>query len=97
MKFACLVHFIEDPDAVSAIRPAHRQYLRQLIDRGQLVGTGPFQDRTGALFIYDADTPEDAQRFAAQDPYTLGGVIADQTIAAWDILYSSLGNFDLLS
>lgn len=97
MKYACLIHFVDDRAAVDAIRPTHRKYLRELIDRGQLVGTGPFEDRSGALFIYEADSLDDAERFADDDPYALGGVIEDRSIAAWEMLYSSIGSFDLLS
>jgi uncharacterized protein len=93
MKFANYIRYIDDQDAISAIRPTHRSYLAGLLEHGQLAAAGPFLDGSGALFIYEADTIDAARELAAADPYTVGGVIKQQTITPWQLVYS---NTDLL-
>jgi uncharacterized protein len=66
MKFANYIRYVEDRDAVAAIRPAHRAYLRGLLEGGQLAAAGPFDDGSGALFIYEA--PISARRAAWPRP-----------------------------
>lgn len=89
MKFANYIHYVQDADAVAAIRPTHRAYLHGLLERGQLAAAGPFADGTGALFIYEVDTVDAARALAEADPYTLGGVIKQQTITPWVLVYSN--------
>ena len=93
MKFANYIHYIENQDAVTAIRPTHRAYLHGLLERGKLAAAGPFADGSGALFIYEAESIDAARGLAEADPYTLGGVIMQQTITPWTLVYS---NPDLL-
>jgi uncharacterized protein YciI len=47
MKFANYIRYVEDQDAVAAIRPAHRAYLYGLLEVGQLAAAGPFADGSG--------------------------------------------------
>jgi uncharacterized protein YciI len=89
MKFANYIRYVEDQDAVAAIRPAHRAYLHGLLEGGQLAAAGPFDDGSGALFIYEAGDIDTARGLAEADPYTLGGVIKQQTITPWDLVYSN--------
>ena len=91
MKFANYIRYVQDQDAVAVIRPAHRAYLHGLLERGQLAAAGPFADGSGALFIYEADDIDTARALAEADPYTLGGVIKQQTITPWQLVYSNPG------
>jgi uncharacterized protein len=89
MKFANYITYIDDQDAIAAIRPTHRAYLAGLLERGQLAAAGPFDDGTGALFVYEAESIDIAKKFAAGDPYTMAGVIRNQTIHPWNLVYSN--------
>src|SRR5215470_4069022 len=89
MKFANYIRYVENQDAVAAIRSAHRAYLHGLLEVGQLAAAGPFADGSGALFIYEAGDIDTARGLAEVDPYTLGGVIKQQTITPWDLVYSN--------
>ena len=44
MKFAAIIEYVPDAEKVQSVRPAHRQYLAGLRDRGKLVACGPFTD-----------------------------------------------------
>lgn len=89
MKYANYIRYVDDQKAIAAIRPAHRAYLAGLLAEGKLAAAGPFADGSGALFIYEADSAEIAEEFAAKDPYTIGGVIKEYTIEPWQLVYSN--------
>jgi uncharacterized protein YciI len=89
VKYANYIRYVDDQDAIAAIRPAHRAYLAGLLAAGKLAAAGPFADGAGALFIYEADSAEAAEEFAAKDPYTIGGVIKEHTIEPWQLVYSN--------
>jgi uncharacterized protein YciI len=86
MKYVNYIHYAGGSDAVGAIRPAHREYLAGLSANGQLVASGPFTDGSGALFIYEAGSLEQAEQLAAADPYAIGGVLIDSTVSEWELL-----------
>lgn len=89
MKYANYIRYVDDQEAIAAIRPTHRAYLAGLLAEGKLAAAGPFADGAGALFIYEADSAEAAEEFAAKDPYTIGGVIKEHTIEPWQVVYSN--------
>ena len=35
MMFAAVIEYVTDKDKIQSVRPAHRQYLGQLTERGQ--------------------------------------------------------------
>jgi uncharacterized protein len=83
MKVINYVRYVSDLEKVASIRPAHRAFMSKLGEQNHLIAGGPFSDGSGALFIYEVDTLQDAEAIFAQDPYTLGGVIASHNMHAW--------------
>jgi uncharacterized protein YciI len=55
-------------------RPAHLANLEPLNIQGKVILAGPLTDKTGSLIVIEADSLEEAQRFAREDPYTVHGV-----------------------
>jgi uncharacterized protein YciI len=51
VRYANLLFYVADPDAVAAARPVHRAYMADLKRQGKLAAGGPLDDLTGALFI----------------------------------------------
>jgi uncharacterized protein YciI len=82
---------------VAMQRPAHREYVAQLESEGKLVAGGPFKDGTGALFIYNVDSVQEAQAIVAADPYSRGAFAScelrdwEVVIAVSDLLRPSAG------
>ena len=67
---------------IMATYPRHKAFLTQFIDRGELVGVGPFTDPGGgnmALFR----SREAAEAFAKSDPFLLEGVVSEYQIKEW--------------
>ena len=75
MKFVILGFDGPDWEAKRKIhRPAHIAKMEPLDKQGLVVLAGPLTDKTGSLIVIEADSLEDAQRFAQEDPYTVHGV-----------------------
>jgi hypothetical protein len=55
-------------------RPAHLANMEPLDRQGRVILAGPLTDRTGSLIVIEADSLEEARRFAQEDPYTVNGV-----------------------
>ncbi|GIF64651.1 hypothetical protein Ais01nite_26860 [Asanoa ishikariensis] len=50
-------------------RPAHREVLAALKERGKVAMAGPYADESGALLIFDVATEEEFEALVAADPY----------------------------
>ena len=85
-KFAAIIEYIQDKEKVERIRPLHRQYLRELLAKGNLFATGPFEDGYGALIVYEADTLEQAESFLKGDPFHAEGVFVEWELRPWKVV-----------
>lgn len=73
-----------------ATRPAHLQRLNDLLDEGRLILAGPHPaidtkdpgeaGFTGSLIVAEFNDQEDAEAWAADDPYQYAGVYASVTV-----------------
>jgi uncharacterized protein YciI len=86
MKFANFITYIPDAQKVQSVRPLHREYAQGLAGQGKIVIAGPFSDGTGAIIVYEAESLEQAEALAANDPYAKSGVWTKYEIHPWDII-----------
>lgn len=86
MKFAAMIEYIPDAAKIDSIRPTHRQYLTDLLAKGQLAACGPFTDGWGALIVYEADTAEQAEALLKADPFHDAGIFVRWTIRPWKVV-----------
>lgn len=84
--FAALFEFTDDEALRLQTRPAHREYLRSLLEAGKIRLSGPWADDTGALVVYEAESMEEAQALLGADPYRTAGVLANARIREWRIV-----------
>jgi uncharacterized protein YciI len=84
MKFAAVIAYTQDRAKVQAVRPMHRQYLALLRERGQLAASGPFTDDSGALIIYEAASPEEAEKLLQGDPFCQNGIFLHYQLRPWN-------------
>jgi uncharacterized protein len=84
--FAVIGEFADDQDLRLRTRPTHREYLRSLFDVGKIVMSGPWEDETGMLIVYDVADMAEAEQLLAQDPYRSAGVLANATIKKWRVV-----------
>lgn len=89
MKFAAIIEYIQDKDKIGQVRPAHRQYLTRLKENGQLVACGPFTDASGALIIYEAGSPEEAEALVKNDPFNQNGIFVRWQLRPWNAVMAN--------
>jgi uncharacterized protein YciI len=83
VKFATTISYANKPDIIAEVRPRHREYLTSLKEAGKLWASGPFEDDSGALIIYEADSQADAEKMIADDPFNKAGVFDSITMKPW--------------
>lgn len=54
--------------------PEHLRYLKELKQRGVLLLSGPFRDRTGGMVMIRAESWDEAEAIAQADPFIRSGV-----------------------
>ena len=89
MKFAAIIQYTPDRDKTAAVRPAHREYLKQVFESGRLAISGPFTDDSGGILVYEADTPEEAESLLRNDPFAKHGVFSSWTIREWKVVMAN--------
>jgi uncharacterized protein YciI len=82
-RFVLQLSFKNDARRIE-VRPAHREYLRSLLDQGRLITAGPFADDTGALLVYEAAGEQDVRDILAADPYTAADVYDIVQLREWN-------------
>jgi hypothetical protein len=89
MKFAAVYDYLQDATVVTAHRPAHRQYLTNLLAAGQLVCAGPFTDGSGALIVYEAPDAAAAEAIIRADPFCAAGVFLGWKLYPWNPVFAN--------
>lgn len=72
-------------------REAHLKWLGEHHEAGRVLFAGPFLGRgdkpTGSLLIIDVPGMEQAETFAAEDPYAKAGLFASTEIRPWRLVF----------
>ncbi len=75
--------YVSDLSHVERVKPAHRSYARTIKANGKLIMAGPFADDSGALFIYRAESKDEAMALMLADPYHTEGVFETCALSQW--------------
>lgn len=94
MKFAAFVEYVNEPERLAQLRPAHRAYLQDLLRQGRLVVAGPFADGSGALFIYEVANESEASKLAANDPFAKASLFREIVMKPWKLVFASPDNLN---
>jgi len=77
MRFVHVYPMKPEPDRVRAVAPRHAAYWH-----GLGLG-GPFDDRSGGLISFEADSREEAERLIAADPFVREELLASSSTERW--------------
>jgi uncharacterized protein YciI len=69
-------------EALMAVYPRHKIISDKYIQRGEILGIGPFADKTGNMAIFKSRAA--AEQFVTEDPFILEGHIKSFVIRDWD-------------
>ncbi|TDN57917.1 YciI family protein [Paraburkholderia sp. BL10I2N1] len=83
--------YVADRSQVARVRPAHRSYARTIKANGELIMAGPFADDSGALFIYRAQSKDEAMALVLEDPYHAAGVFETFALSEWRLFGLNAG------
>ncbi|HEX4590418.1 MAG TPA: YciI family protein [Gemmataceae bacterium] len=84
MKYAAVIEYLQDAATVEKLRPQHRAYLASLKEKGQLAISGPFADGSGALIVYEAESPAAAEALLKADPFHANGIFLRWQLRPWN-------------
>ena len=73
MKYFAAFLKMNDPEKSQELRPQHLRFLEQGEQEGKIFARGRFEDGTGGLVIYKAESLDEARKIAERDPYVLSG------------------------
>ncbi|KOV75549.1 YciI family protein [Nocardia sp. NRRL S-836] len=85
-RFAVELVFGPDNEKRLAVRPAHREYIASLVEKGVVLAAGPYADDTGAMIVYEAADETAVKEVIAADPYTPANVVEQWNIREWNVL-----------
>ena len=68
-------------DTIMSVYPRHKIIVDKYIDKGEIIGVGPFADR-GNMAIFK--TREAAEEFVKEDPFIIEGLVKSFVIRDWN-------------
>jgi uncharacterized protein YciI len=86
MKFVNYLAYTDNQQLLAEHAPAHKLYVKSLLDAGKLAFGGPFPDGSGGLLVYEVASREEAESLRDQDPFALSGVFVRSEIKPWLLL-----------
>lgn len=81
--FAVEYVYTADTEKRDEVRPAHRAFLAELQEKGQLLASGPWTTGTGALLIFEIDSEEALTAVLEHDPFADADLISRVRITEW--------------
>jgi uncharacterized protein YciI len=78
--FVVLLTYTKPIEAVDALLPAHREFLRHMYHSGLFLLSGRKEPRDGGVILANAESAEVLQTALAQDPFQTHGVASYQVI-----------------
>ena len=85
--FAVSYIYSATEDQLNEIRPIHRQWLGVLLEKGQLLASGPMVDNPEALLIFRSDSASELAMLLDNDPFDIAGFIASRSIQQWNPVF----------
>jgi uncharacterized protein YciI len=68
-------------------RPAHLELYRRWREEGKLVMGGALGDPPhAALIVFDLESADEVEEFAAADPYVLNGIVIGRRVEPWAVV-----------
>lgn len=83
--------YVSDLSRIDRVRLAHRSYARTIEASGKLIMAGPFADDSGALFIYRAQSKDEAMSLVLDDPYHAEGIFEAYALSEWRLFGLNAG------
>ncbi|SOE87925.1 Uncharacterized conserved protein YciI, contains a putative active-site phosphohistidine [Burkholderia sp. YR290] len=83
--------YVSDRSRVGRVRPARRSYARTIEANGKLIMAGSLSDDWGELFIYRAQSKDEAMSLVLDDPYHAEGIFEAYALSEWRLFGLNAG------
>lgn len=90
-----LVQYTYSPatsDGRDRVRPAHREWLRDLLARDVVVTSGPYTDDSGALIIARGDSVDQVRSLFGEDPFAVENLVDAVHVVEWKPVMGALSD-----
>ena len=84
MKYFAALLMMKDLEKNASFRQQHVDFLTEKEKEGKIFARGRFNDNSGGLVVYVAESLEEAQKIAQSDPYAVSGARSLE-IHEWDM------------
>jgi uncharacterized protein YciI len=91
--FAVTYIYAASPEQLNEIRPIHRQWLGALLEKGQLLASGPMIDNPEALLIFNSESATELASLLDNDPFDIAGFIGSRSIQQWNPVFGPFSSF----
>jgi uncharacterized protein YciI len=91
--FAVTYIYAASPEQLNEIRPIHRQWLGTLLEKGQLLASGPMIDNPEALLIFNSESATELASLLDNDPFDIAGFIGSRSIQQWNPVFGPFSSF----
>lgn len=85
--FAVSYQYQVEAHQLDEIRPIHRAWLSELLEKGLLLASGPMVDNPEALLIFRAESANDLAALLDNDPFDIAGFIRARSIQQWNPVF----------
>jgi uncharacterized protein YciI len=85
--FAVTYTYQASDATLAEIRPTHREFLKQLLESGVLLASGPMVGSSGALLILKGESLDEIAQTLDADPFDIAGVIGERAISEWNPVF----------
>jgi uncharacterized protein YciI len=91
--FAVRYVYSATSDQLNEIRPIHREWLAGLLDKGQLLASGPMVDNPEALLIFVSESAIELSGLLDHDPFDIAGFIGSRSVQQWNPVLGPFRSF----
>jgi uncharacterized protein YciI len=90
--FAVTYLYTAPTNQIDEIRPIHRAWLSELVEKNILLASGPMVDTPEALLIFRSESAEELAKLLDNDPFDIAGCIGSRTIQSWNPVFGPFGS-----
>ena len=85
--FAVTYLYTAPASQIDEIRPIHRVWLSDLLEKNVLLASGPMVYTPEALLIFRSESAEELAGLLDNDPFDIAGCIGSRTIQSWNPVF----------
>jgi uncharacterized protein YciI len=91
--FAVRYSYCATAEQLNETRTLHREWLAVLLEKGDLLASGPMVDNPEALLIFSYGSEAELHTLLDSDPFNIAGLIGSRSIQKWNPVLGPFSSF----